>query len=72
MNAGRSERSSVVASDGVGKTVLAEKPQKLPFDAIRAEIEEAVAAEQIAAEVIGDGDRGARLRSWRPPSPPSS
>lgn len=55
VNSGRGEGGAVVAADGVGEAVFTEQTQELGFDPFCAHIQEAVAAEEIAAEVVDDG-----------------
>jgi hypothetical protein len=54
-----SERHAVVGTDSLRQAELAEEPRKYGFGVGDGGIEKAVAAEDVAAEVIGDGKREA-------------
>jgi hypothetical protein len=56
VDAGRGERGTVVAADGMGKAVLTKMAAKLVLRGLLAGIEQPVAAEQVAAEVIDNGE----------------
>ena len=55
VNSRRGEGSAVVAADGIGEAVFTKQTQELGFDALCAYVQEAVAAQEIAAEVVEDG-----------------
>ena len=57
VNASRGEGSAVVAADGIGKPMLSEKATELGLHARRANVEQPVAGEQVAAKVVDDGER---------------
>ena len=56
VDASRGEGSAVVAADGIGKPMLAEEAAELGLHARRADVEQPVAGEQVAAEVVDDGE----------------
>jgi len=57
VNASRREGSPVVTADRVGKTVFTEQASEVAFDAWCFHIGQSMAAEQVAAEVVDDGER---------------
>jgi len=54
VDAGRGEGGAVVAADGIGKPVPAEEGAELGLHARRTDVEQPVAREQVAAEVVDD------------------
>jgi len=57
VDAGGGERGAVVAPDDFGEAAGAEQVVQVGFDAGPADIREALAAEEIATEVVDDGKR---------------
>lgn len=57
VNACGGKRGAVVTADSIGKSMFTKQAQELALDPFSAHVRESVAAEQIAAEVIDEGQR---------------
>jgi len=61
VNAGGGKGRAVVTADRVGEAVFSKQSQEVAFDASGLHIRKAMATEQVAAEVVDDGERVAVL-----------
>jgi hypothetical protein len=57
VNSSRGKGRAVVTADRVGEAVLSKQSQESAFDASGLHIRQAMATEQVAAEVVDDGER---------------